>query len=141
MEKLEKILLTFYVVGSGFTGVEMVGELAEYIPFLCEKYEIERDEVTLVNVDGLSRPIPNLPEKLSAKVAKRLTKMGVTLKMSTFVASVGQDYIELKIGDQVERYHAETVVWGAELRALILQHSQEAILKCKEAAEFRLMNI
>ncbi|MDD2970137.1 MAG: NAD(P)/FAD-dependent oxidoreductase [Lachnospiraceae bacterium] len=116
-DKVRKELLTFYVVGAGFTGVEMVGELAEYVPFLCEKYEIDRADVTLVNVDGLSRPIPNLPEKLSAKVAKRLSKMGVTLKMSTFVASVGEDYIELKNGDQVERYHAETVVWGAGIES------------------------
>ena len=116
-EKVRKEILTFYVVGSGFTGVEMVGELAEYVPFLCEKYEVDRGDVTLVNVDGLSRPIPNLPEKLSAKVAKRLSKMGVTLKMSTFVASVGENYIELKNGDQVDRYHAETVVWGAGIES------------------------
>lgn len=30
-------ILTFYVVGAGFTGVEMIGELAEYVPFLCKK--------------------------------------------------------------------------------------------------------
>ena len=113
----KKKLLTFYVVGAGFTGVEMVGELAEYVPFLCEKYEIDRSDVTIVNVDGLSRPIPNLPEKLSAKVAKRLTKMGVALRMSTSVASVGPDYIELKTGDKTEQFPAGTVVWGAGIES------------------------
>lgn len=114
---VRKKLLTFYVVGSGFTGVEMIGELAEYVPSLCEKFEIEPSEVSLVNVDGLSRPIPNLPEKLSNKVAKRLGKMGVILKMNTFVASVGTDYIELKNGDSVERFDAGTVVWGAGIES------------------------
>ena len=114
---VRKKLLTFYVVGAGFTGVEMIGELAEYVPSLCEKFEIEPSEVTLVNVDGLSRPIPNLPEKLSNKVAKRLGKMGVILKMNTFVASVGTDYIELKNGDSVERFDAGTVVWGAGIES------------------------
>ncbi|MEL7655846.1 MAG: FAD-dependent oxidoreductase, partial [Bacillota bacterium] len=50
-----KKLLTFYIVGAGFTGVEMAGELAEYVPILCENFEIDRKEVTICNVDILSR--------------------------------------------------------------------------------------
>lgn len=114
--EIRKRLLTFYVVGAGFTGVEMIGELAEYVPFLCEKYEIERREVTLVNVDGLSRPIPNMPEKLSAKVTRRLEKMGVQLSLNTFVSSVGEDFIELKKNDKLERHAAGTVVWAAGIQ-------------------------
>lgn len=116
-EKKRRKLLTFYMVGAGFTGVEMIGELAEYTPILCEKFEIAKDEVTLVNVDGLSRPIPNLPEKLSKKVEKRLTKMGVTLKMSSFVSAIGKDFIELKQGDEIVRYDANTIIWGAGIES------------------------
>lgn len=94
-EEERRKLLTFYVVGAGFTGVEMVGELAEYVPILCEKFDINKNDVSLYNVDGLSRPIPNLPEKLSGKVTKRLDKMGVKLIMNATVSSVGSDYIEL----------------------------------------------
>lgn len=61
-------LLTFYVVGAGFTGVEMIGELAEYVPILCKRFNIRREDVKLVDVDGLPRPVPVLPEKLSRKV-------------------------------------------------------------------------
>lgn len=110
-------LLTFYVVGAGFTGVEMIGELAEYVPILCEKYEINRNDVSLYNVDGLSRPIPNLPEKLSDKVAKRLNKMGVTLIMNATVSSVGSDYIELKQNDKVLHNAASTVIWAAGIQS------------------------
>jgi NADH dehydrogenase len=112
-----KRLLTFYVVGAGFTGVEMVGELAEYVPILCEKYEINRDEVTLVNVDGLSRAIPNLTEKLSDKVARRLEKMRVKLVLNTFVSAVGEDFIELKQNDKVTRYSCGTVIWAAGIQS------------------------
>jgi NADH dehydrogenase len=110
-------LLTFYVVGAGFTGVEMIGELAEYVPFLCEKFDIERKDVTLVNVDGLSRPIPNLTEKLSAKVARRLEKMGVKLIMNAFVSNIGKDFIELKQGDKVNHYKAGTIIWAAGIQS------------------------
>lgn len=112
-----KRLLTFYVVGAGFTGVEMIGELAEYVPILCEKFDIARNEVTLVNVDGLNRPIPNLPEKLSTKVTKRLEKMGVKLLMQTTVSSIGSDYIELKIDNKIIKNTTDTVIWAAGIQS------------------------
>ena len=112
-----KRLLTFYVIGAGFTGVEMVGELAEYVPILCEKYDIGREEVTLVNVDGLSRVIPNLTEKLSAKVARRLEKMGVKIVLNAFVSAVGEDFIDLKQNDKVDRFSCGTVVWAAGIQS------------------------
>ena len=116
VEKRRK-MLTFYVIGAGFTGVEMIGELAEYVPVLCEKYEITREEVTLVNVDGLSRPIPNLPEKLSAKVAKRLQKMGVELRMGASVARITEDAIELTCDGKSEIRSIGTVIWGAGIQS------------------------
>jgi len=112
-----KRLLTFYVAGAGFTGVEMIGELAEYVPILCEKFDINRRDVTLVNVDGLSRPIPNLTEKLSQKVARRLEKMGVKLILNAFVAKIGSDFIELKKDDKIEHYSAGTIIWAAGIQS------------------------
>lgn len=109
----KKRLLTFHVIGAGFTGVEMIGELAEYVPILCEKYEIERELVTLVNADGLSRTVPNLDETLSKKVENRLTKMGVELLLNNFVQSVGTDYVETKSGDNIIRHSTGTVIWAA----------------------------
>lgn len=112
-----KRMLSFYVVGAGFTGVEMIGELAEYVPILCEKYDIDRKDVTLFNVDGLTRPIPNLPEKLSLKVAKRLEKMGVKLILSTTVCSVGSDFIELKQNETTKQHSAGTIIWAAGIQS------------------------
>jgi NADH:ubiquinone reductase (H+-translocating) len=115
--QVKEKLLTFYVVGAGFSGVEMVGELAEYIPVLCDKFEIAREEVHVWNVDVLPRPVPNLPEKLSDKIAKRLTKMRVGLKMNTGVVSIGEDFIEYKTGETVVREKAGTVIWTAGIES------------------------
>lgn len=112
-----KKLLTFYVVGAGFTGVEMVGELAEYVPILCEKYEIDRKEVTICNVDVLKRTVPILPEKLSNKVERRLAKMGVTVMLETSVVGIGADFIETKTGNKVTRHDCGTVVWTAGIES------------------------
>lgn len=116
-EEERRKLLSFYVVGAGFTGVEMIGELAEYVPILCEKFDVKRSEVTMYNVDGLSRPIPNLPEKLSNKVAKRLEKMGVQLVLNALVSGIGEDFIELKVNDKVVRKYAKTIVWAAGIQS------------------------
>jgi len=112
----KKEMLTFYVVGAGFTGVEMAGELAEYVPILCKKHGIPFEHVTMVNVDMLARVVPILPEKLSKKVEKRLTKMGVTVKLNQGVTEIGPDYIDLKDGEEVTRYEAGTVIWAAGIQ-------------------------
>lgn len=113
----KKRLLTFYVVGAGFTGVEMAGELAEYVPFLCEEYEIEPALVSMFDVDILKRTVPILPEKQSDKVEKRLKKMGVSLRLGTGVTSIGADYIELDADGVKTRYPAGTVIWTAGIES------------------------
>jgi len=108
-----KKLLTFYIVGAGFTGAEMAGELAEYAPILCSNFEIDRKEVTICNVDVLSRTIPNLPEKLSEKVERRMKKMGIRVMLNTGVVKVGKDFVETKCNDVFTSEGTYTVIWCA----------------------------
>ncbi len=116
-EEKRRALLTFYVVGAGFTGVEMIGELAEYVPVLCERFHVKSEDVKLVNVDGLSRPVPVLPEKLSGKVERRLKKMGVEIVMNASVVGVGENFIKMKEGEEVKQYTAGTVIWTAGIES------------------------
>ncbi|AEY67119.1 NAD(P)/FAD-dependent oxidoreductase [Clostridium sp. BNL1100] len=132
----KKRLLTFHVVGAGFTGVEMVGELAEYVPVLCEKYEIDRKDVSIYNVDVLTRTVPNLPEKLSNKVENRLKKMGVTMMLNNGVVGVGADFIETKNGDKVTRHTAGTVIWAAGIESSDI--TNEAAKTLQSAARGRI---
>lgn len=129
-------LLSFYVVGAGFTGVEMIGELAEYVPVLCERFHIKREDVKLVDVDGLSRPVPVLPEKLSRKVEKRLVKMGVDVVMDATVVGVGENSIRFKKNDEVKEYAAGTVIWTAGIESAEL--TAEVAKELKSAARGRI---
>lgn len=113
----KKRILTFYVVGAGFTGIEMVGELAEYVPILCEKYEIDPSFVSMYDVDILPRIVPVLPEKLSDKLGRRLAKMHVGLKLNAGVVRIGEDFIEFKSGDKVQHETAGTVIWAAGIES------------------------
>lgn len=134
--KKKKELLSFYVVGAGFTGVEMIGELAEYIPWLCESYEIAPSLVTMADVDGLSRPVPILPEKLSAKVERRLKKMGVSVVMNTSVVGVGENFIKLKKGDKIVTETAGTVIWTAGIESADI--TAEAAKQAESAGRGRI---
>src|SRR5699024_7773200 len=116
-EDKRRKMLTFHVVGAGFTGVEMIGELAEYVPYVSKEYGVDPKEVTLVNVDGLGRAVPILPEKLSNRVEKRLDKMGVRMEFNSFVCAVGKDFIEYKRGDDILREDAHTVIWTAGIES------------------------
>lgn len=116
-EEERRKMLAFYVVGAGFTGVEMAGELAEYIPFACKKFEIDPDEVSISIIDILDRTIPNLPPALSKKVEKRLRKMGVNIILHTNVVAIGPDYIETKCNDEVCRNPSGIVIWGAGIES------------------------
>lgn len=112
-EKKKRQLLTFFIVGAGFSGVEMAGELAELVPLLCDKYEIDPKFVRVSNVDVLDRPCMVLPPKLSEKVRKRLVKMNVDVMLKTNIVSVGEDFIEYNRDGKVTREQAETVIWTA----------------------------
>ena len=129
-------LLTFYVIGAGFTGVEMMGELAEYVPVLCERFHIKREDVKLVNVDGLSRAVPVLPEKLSGKVERRLKKMGVEVLLNANVVEVGENFIKMKEGEEVKQYTAGTIVCTAGIESAEL--TAEAAKEVKSAGRGRI---
>jgi NADH dehydrogenase len=108
-------ILTFFIVGAGFTGVEMAGELAELAPILCEKFGIDKKFVNIIEGDMLDRTVPVLPEKLSAKVQRRLEKMGVTLMLKKGICGIGDGWVEYKDAgsDKVNRLDAHTVIWTA----------------------------
>ena len=112
-ESEKRRLLTFFVVGAGFTGVEMAGELAEYAPVLGDILELEPGLVSIYNVDFLPRVVPNLPEKLSDKIRRRLERMGVTLMLGTKVVEIGSDTITLEKDGVKSCMDAGTVIWVA----------------------------
>jgi NADH dehydrogenase len=127
-EETKRKLLSFYVVGAGFTGVEMAGELAEFVPVLCDMLEIDRRLVAIYNVDFLPRVVPNLPEKLSEKIQRRLEKMGVNVMLNTRVVEIGEAYIDLEFEGRKSRNTAGTVIWVAGIESAgVTQQAAEAI--------------
>jgi NADH dehydrogenase len=113
--EVRKKLLTFAVVGSGFTGVEMAGELGEAKDHLSVQYNIDKSEVTIYNVEATDRILRTLEsEKQIAKVEKRYRKLGITLLKSAAIVKAEEGAFTLKDGTKIE---CNTLIWGAGIQA------------------------
>lgn len=109
VEKRRK-MLTFVVVGGGFTGVEMIGELAEWKDRLCKEFYVDEKEVKLYVVDALPKILPIFPDKLIKKAENRLRKLGVEIITGAGITEVKPGSVTMGEKGTIE---AETVVWAA----------------------------
>lgn len=111
-EEIKK-LLTFCVVGAGLTGVELAGELAEYIPMMCAEYVLPQYLTKVICIDAASRTIPNLPNKLSCTCSSILMELGVELQMDAKVVDVQPDALVYEQNGKTVTLPSNTVVWSA----------------------------
>jgi NADH dehydrogenase len=115
-----KLLQTFVVVGAGPTGVEMAGQIAElaHRSLVHEYRNIDTRKSRIILVDGAPAILPTFGEKLGAKAAARLTKMGVEIKTGALVTDVDIDGITVKYADgHEERIGAVCKIWAAGVAA------------------------
>ncbi|MCY6372662.1 FAD-dependent oxidoreductase [Clostridium ganghwense] len=105
-----KNMLTFVVVGGGFTGIEMIGELAEWKERLCKEFYVDPEEVKLYVVDAMPKILPIFPDKLIKKAEKRLEKLGVEIITGSGITKVTKDSVEMGEGKNIK---TKTVVWAA----------------------------
>jgi NADH:ubiquinone reductase (H+-translocating) len=106
-EEIRKELLSFVIVGAGFTGVEMAGELAEYVPELCRLYHVDRGEVSIKLLDMAPRVLPTFPEKLSNNALKKLNKLGIECHVGQKCTVLTKESIQF--GEEV--FKAHTIIW------------------------------
>lgn len=125
-------LLSFVVAGAGFTGVEMIGELAIWSKSLCREYKIDPKEVRLVVVDMLPRILNNLKESNSAKAHKYLEKkLKVEVMLNTKIKEATDKGIVFENG----KVDAATVIWAAGIKAV---DEAENLNLEKSGRQFRL---
>lgn len=103
-------LLTFVVIGCGFTGIEMIGELAEWREKLCHTFNIPEKEVKMIVADLLPKVLPNFDDRLIQKTTKRLEKMSIEIMLNSSIDDVQSDYIEIGGKGKIA---TNTVIWAA----------------------------
>ena len=101
--------LTILVGGGGFTGIEFVGELAEKVPQLCKKYDIDRSKVRIINVEAAPSILPVFDEDLVTYAKKSLEDRGVEFRIGAPIKECTEE--GFIVGDDKELIKAGTVVW------------------------------
>jgi NADH dehydrogenase len=92
-ERLRKQLLTFVVAGGGFSGVEVVAEINDFVREVIKNYpQIDRSDVRVVLLHALDRILPELDEKLALYAQKILARRGVEIRLNTKLeAATGEE--------------------------------------------------
>lgn len=111
---VKKALLTFVVVGGGFSGIETAGELHDLLVDATKHYpNIFKDEIRVVIVEALPHILPGFAEKLAKFVHQSLTSRGTEIKLGAKLGSFDGREAELSWDGGSETIHTKTLIWTA----------------------------
>ena len=99
----------YVVVGAGPTGVELAGSLGGYLKAIAKKHRRSNHKIRIWLVEAAPRVAPQLTERASLLIKKRLEKLGVKILTGTQVKA--ETIHELKTSSGPIKSH--TVIWTA----------------------------
>lgn len=98
----KKALLTFTVIGAGFVGVELQGELTEFLDNARQSYpNISAQNIRYELIEALPRIAPEFPESLVGYIEKVLTGRGVNVRVNTKVDEIARGRVHLVGGETI----------------------------------------
>lgn len=111
-----KRLLTFAVVGGGYTGVELITEMRDFLfGYVVGEYRgIGRDEIRLGLFEAAPHILGGIDPLLRPHALKRLNAEGIEIHVNAKVTRVSEGALELN-GSEI--YPASTIIWAAGVRA------------------------
>jgi len=108
-------LLTFVVVGGGFAGIEVFGELRSLASSLVSLYPtIAFDDTHFHLIEAMGRIMPEVSLETSHWVLKNLAQRGAEVHLDTQLKSAVGGTIELSTG---ETFESDLIVWTAGVMA------------------------
>ncbi len=130
-EAKRRQMLTFAVAGSGFTGIEMAGELLEWKATLAREYRVDESEIRLLVVEALPAILNMLDRKQADKAEKYLTKHGVEILKNSPIVKATDENITLKDGTVIP---TETLIWTCGVKGN--QNLQEADFEVNRGSRY-----
>ena len=108
---LRKGLMTFVVVGGGFSGVETVGELNDFIRDSIKLFyhNINEADARVVLISSGQRILPEVTEDLSDFALQKIRKNGVEVLLNTRLQAADTNSIKLSDGSSIS---CNTLVWA-----------------------------
>jgi len=99
----------YLIVGAGPTGIELAGALPAYLQKTMHNHGIQGPAPKITIIEAAPRLLPHSPEAVSVSVQKRLSKLGVELRLGQKVE--GETADSLMVNGQP--INSRTVVWTA----------------------------
>lgn len=107
-------LLTYVIVGGGYTGAEGAGELIDLFRSITPFYtSIDPHDVRMVVIEAGPELLAGLPAAMGRYTAKNLVARGVELHLGDAVTSLDERAIRLASGTVIP---TATVLWSAGVR-------------------------
>ena len=130
---LRKRLLTFVVVGGGFSGVEIVGELNDFVLDSIKYFyhNLQKTYTRIVLVNSGRRILPEVTEELAEFALEKIRNNGVEVMLNTRVNDITPSGVKLDNGTDIS---TETIVWAGGgkpqsiLSALLCEHDKSGRL-------------
>ncbi|MGM7557677.1 FAD-dependent oxidoreductase [Aerococcus christensenii] len=117
-EAKRRAMLSFVVSGAGFTGVELVGELAEWMPILAKRYKLDPKEFSLYLVEAMDQILKMVTPKEQTKAWRFMEdKLGIEIITSDGIAEVTSTKAVLNSGRELPSY---TTIWTAGVQGNLL---------------------
>jgi len=109
-------MLTFVVVGGGYTGVELVTEMHDFLfHYVAGRYRgIAAGEIRLILLEATQEVLRGVHPKLVARARKRLRVEAIEVRLGARVTRCFPDGVEVG-GSRI--IAADTVIWTAGVRA------------------------
>jgi NADH dehydrogenase len=118
----------FIVIGGGFSGVEVAGELVDYIHSARRYYQrVREDELSVTILQDVDRLLLELPEQLGQAATRSLRERHVNVRVGARAARVDANGVTLESGETI---NGATVICtiGTKPNSLVEKLKQQVAL-------------
>jgi NADH:ubiquinone reductase (H+-translocating) len=113
-ESVRRRLLTFVVVGGGYSGVETAGQIQDLLRDVRKFYPLlDNKEFRLVLVHSGPYLLPQIGEELGRYCNEHLAKRGIEVRLNSMVTAVTAERAILNNGEEIETNTVITTVGNA----------------------------
>ncbi len=99
--------------GGGTTGVELAGEIKEWIPELQKEYGNKCEtEITIIEANPVI--LSNLDERVSEKATRRIQKLGVSVVTNARITKIDKKTVCL---DNDKKRDCDIIIWAGGVKA------------------------
>ncbi len=115
-------MLTFVIVGGGYTGIELVAEMHDLLfGYVVRRYGgISRQDTRLIVLESEAEILRGVHPQLATHASQRLKKEGIEIRLGTRASRCFPQGVEVNGSEIIP---ADTVIWTAGVRARELVES------------------